>query len=187
VQYADWGNRSPRWAGIRGEMVDVCGVRVHVLRADAAQGAPPGASTQLLVHPTGASATWWLDAVQPLTAHGPVVAPDLPGTVFGRTALPHPNAARAAVNARFLRALTSTLGLDRVVLHGWSLGGLVALLFADLAPERADRLVLAAPTLPGPMTVRQALGWQTLAAHRGSAGVARSDRRGLGGEAGHVG
>jgi pimeloyl-ACP methyl ester carboxylesterase len=142
-------------------MIDVCGVRVHLLRADAAAGAAPDAPTQLLVHPMGAAATWWLDVLGPLTAHGPVVAPDLPGTVVGHSALPHPNAARAQNNARFLRAFTSTLRLDRVVVHGWSLGGLVALLFADLVPKRVERLVLVDPTLPGPLTVRQALGWQT--------------------------
>ena len=65
-------------------------------------------------------------------------------------------------SARFLRAFTGTLGLDRVVVHGWSIAGLVALLFADLAPKRVERLVLVDPTLLGPLTARQALGWQTL-------------------------
>ena len=162
MPYADWGERSPRWAGIRSEVVDVRGVAVHLVRADAAPGAPPDGSTQLLVHPMGASAVWWLDVLGPLTAHGPVVAPDLPGTVAGHTGLPHPNAARAQNNARFLRAFTDALGLDHVVVHGWSTGGLAALLFADVAPKRVDRLVLVDATLPGPLTARQALGWQTL-------------------------
>jgi pimeloyl-ACP methyl ester carboxylesterase len=42
------------------------------------------------------------------------------------------------------------------------MGGLEALLFAGLAPERAGGLVLVAPALPGPLSAAQALGWQTL-------------------------
>jgi pimeloyl-ACP methyl ester carboxylesterase len=67
-----------------------------------------------------------------------------------------------AVERTVLRGLASTLDLDHLVVHGWSLGGLVALLFADLQPERVDRLVLTAPTLPGPMTTGERAGWQTL-------------------------
>jgi pimeloyl-ACP methyl ester carboxylesterase len=97
-----------------------------------------------------------------LAGYGPVVAPDLPGAVFGHTASPHRFAVRAEPSARFLRALTSTLGLDHLVVHGWSFGGLVALLFADLQPARVERLVLVDPTLPGPMSMAERTAWQTL-------------------------
>jgi pimeloyl-ACP methyl ester carboxylesterase len=50
------------------------------------------------------------------------------------------------------------------------MGGLVALLFAGLAPERVGGLVLVAPTLPGPLSATQALGWQTLGRLTVSAG-----------------
>src|SRR5262245_8992635 len=156
--HADWGERSRRWAGIRSEVVDVHGTSVHLLRADASADAP----THLLIHPLGASATFWLDVMRPLRAHGPVVAPDLPGSLAGRTVSPQRNAARAEDNARFLSALIPRLGLDRVVLHGWSFGGLVALLFAGLEPERLEGLVLVDAPLPGPMTATQRIGWQTL-------------------------
>ncbi len=161
MQFADWGERCPRWAGIRSDVVDVCGTRVHLLRADA-QPAAPDAPTQLLIHPMAAGATMWLDAIGPLTAYGPVVAPDLPGCVLGDSATPHPSAPRVEISARFVRALTSTLGLDRVVVQGWSFGGLVSILFADLAPERVERLVLVNSALPFPLTTRQRLGWRTL-------------------------
>lgn len=161
MQYADWGERCSRWAGIRSDMVDVHGTRVHLLRADAQRKAS-GAPTQLLIHPMAAGATMWLDAIGPLTAYGPVVAPDLPGSVLGDSASPHPWAPRAEVSARFVRALTAGLGLDRVVVQGWSFGGLVSILFADLAPERVERLVLVNSALPFPLTTRQRLGWQTL-------------------------
>jgi len=167
VEYGDWGERSPRWAGIRSETVEVCGRSVHFLTADAAR---PEAPAHLLIHGTAGSATNWLDTIRPLTAHGRVVAPDMPGTLAGHTASPHRSAARAEINARFLRAFTATLGLRDVVAHGWSMGGLVALLFADLAPERVGGLVLVAPTLPGPLSATQALGWQTLGRLTVSAG-----------------
>jgi pimeloyl-ACP methyl ester carboxylesterase len=161
MQFADWGERCPRWAGIRSDVVDVHGTRVHLLRADA-RSAARDAPTQLLIHPMAAGATMWLDAIGPLSAYGPVIAPDLPGSVFGDSASPHRSAPRAEVSARFIRALTSVLDLDRVVVQGWSFGGLVSMLFADLAPERVDRLVLVNPALPFPLSTRQRMGWQTL-------------------------
>src|SRR5262249_56391611 len=104
----------------------------------------------------------WVERTRRVAAGGRVSAPDLRGTLAGHTASPHRSAARAQINARFLRAFTATLGLADVVAHGWSMGGLVALLFADLAPERVGGLVLVAPTLPGPLSAAQELGWQTL-------------------------
>jgi pimeloyl-ACP methyl ester carboxylesterase len=167
MEHGDWGERSPRWAGIHSQTVEVCGSSVHFLTADAAR---PEAPAHLLIHGMAGSATNWLDTIRPLTAHGRVIAPDLPGTLAGHTASPHRSAARAEINARFLRAFTATLGLRDVVAHGWSMGGLVALLFADLAPERVGGLVLVAPPLPGPLSAAQALGWQTLGRLAVSAG-----------------
>ena len=167
MECTDWGERSPRWVGIRSQTVEVCGSSVHFLAADAAR---PEAPTHLLIHGMAGSATNWLDTIRPLTTYGRVIAPDMPGTLAGHTASPHRSAARAEINARFLRAFTATLGLRDVVAHGWSMGGLVALLFADLAPERVGGLVLVAPTLPGPLSATQALGWQTLGRLTVSAG-----------------
>jgi pimeloyl-ACP methyl ester carboxylesterase len=156
----DWGQRSQRWAGIRSEVVAVQGMKVHLLRADAAPEAPPAAPTQLFVHPMGASGALWLDVLGPFRAHGPVLAPDLPGA--GQTRPPRRSAARAERQASFLASLTATLGLDRVVVHGWSMGGLVAVLFAAHQPGCVQRLVLVNPTLPGPMSALGRLGWQTV-------------------------
>ena len=167
MKCSDWGERSPRWAGIRSQTVEVCGSSVHFLSADAAR---PDAPAHLLIHSTLGSATNWLDTIRPLTACGRVIAPDMPGTLAGHTASPHRSAARAQINARFLRAFTAALGLRDVVAHGWSMGGLVALLFADLAPGRVGGLVLVDPPLPGPLTAAQALGWQTLGRLTVSAG-----------------
>ncbi|MFI0352405.1 alpha/beta fold hydrolase [Actinomadura sp. 9N407] len=158
MRHADWGAVSARWAGIRSEEIDVCGTGVHYLSAGAGRAGP----VQLLVHPMAGSASMWLDVIAPLSALGPVVAPDLPGTLFGHTGTPHPRAARAEPNARFLRAFAARLGIRDAVVHGWSMGALVSVLFAEAAPERVGRLVLAAPALPGPLPADEVLFWRVL-------------------------
>jgi pimeloyl-ACP methyl ester carboxylesterase len=162
VQYPDWGLRSSRWSGIRSEIVDVRGVPVHYLATDT-EPAAAGAPTHLLVHAMAGSATGWLDLIPPLTALGLVIAPDLPGTLAGHTPSPTRRGPRAETNARFLRAFVRTLDVGKIVVHGWSMGGLVSVLFADLAPQRIVGLVLTAPTLPWRRTSTiEALGWHTI-------------------------
>lgn len=141
----DWGERSERWAGVISEVADIGAVRVHYLRTDAA-GAPRDAPPHLLVHPLGAGSWSWMDVIGPLAAHGAVFAPDLPGA--GRTRSVDPDAGRAEHGAHFLGELSETLDLDRVVLHGHSMGALVSALSAARQPERVARLVLTGPALP---------------------------------------
>lgn len=162
MRYDDWGRRSPRWAGIRGTMTSICGVPVHYLAASAGSPAD-GAPTHLLVPPMAGSASGLIDLVPPLTGLGPVVAVDPPGTVTGHTGAPYRYGPYAGADARFVRAVIGHLELDRVVLHGWSMGGLVAALAADLVPGPVTGLVLFAPTLPWRRTARfEQLAWQTL-------------------------
>lgn len=142
---SDWGDRDPRWAGLRDEWIEVSGHPVHVLRADG----PAGGTPRLLLHGLGGSATNWLDVVMGLAEHGPVVAPDLPG--FGRTEPPRAGAARIPDNAHFVWTLARELGWDRIELHGNSMGGLMSVLVAADAPELVERLVLVAPGLPTPL------------------------------------
>jgi pimeloyl-ACP methyl ester carboxylesterase len=47
--------------------------------------------------------------------------------------------------------LVDALGLDRVVIGGWSIGGCAAQLFAALHPERVSHVVAIASTPPGPL------------------------------------
>lgn len=162
IEREDFGALADRWAGIGSQRVDVCGTSVHLLRADAAADANPDAPVQVMLHPLSGSGIFLLDLIALLRAHGPVIAPDLPGSVFGLTATPHPRAARIAPNARFVRALLHTLDVGDVVVHGWSMGAAVALHYAALAPERVAGLVLATPPLPMPLTERERLAWATL-------------------------
>ncbi|MFA9444404.1 alpha/beta fold hydrolase [Egicoccus sp. AB-alg6-2] len=145
----DWGRRSERWAGVRSEVIRVGDTDVHVLRADGpdgGDGSGGGGTPHLLVHGLGGSATNWIEVIAGLAKHGPVVAPDLPG--FGNTEPPNPRASRIPANVTFLEALLRRLGWDRAVVHGNSMGGMLAVLLTDRAPERVERLVLAAPALP---------------------------------------
>ncbi|GAB2605554.1 alpha/beta fold hydrolase [Kribbella endophytica] len=58
---------------------------------------------------------------------------DLPGTIAGHTALPNRRAAGIESSGLFLCDFADALELQRVVVHGWSAGGAIALLFADQA------------------------------------------------------
>lgn len=154
----DWGERSERWVRVTSQVVDLGGVRAHYLQTDAA-GAARDAPPHLLVHPLGAGSWSWMDVMRPLAAHGEVIAPDLPGA--GRTRPGDPRAGRAEHGAQFLDDLCHVLDLDRVVLHGHSMGALVSALFAARHPERVARLALTSPPLPGhPDPPRFALAWR---------------------------
>jgi pimeloyl-ACP methyl ester carboxylesterase len=148
-----WIGSDPAWRGVRQEMLDVLGRPVRVLRADAAASAGPGGGTpQLLVHGLGGSAANWIEVIAPLTAHGPVVAIDLPG--FGHTrALAH-DPLTVGGHVRFVRRVLDALGWQSATVHGNSMGGLVATHLAARHPERVDRLVLVSPAFPPACALR---------------------------------
>jgi pimeloyl-ACP methyl ester carboxylesterase len=140
------------------DVVEIGGVRVHYLRTGSTS-TDPSAPSHLLVHPMGAGSWSWMDVMRPLAAHGAVIAPDLPGA--GRTRPVDPRAGRADHGARFLADLCQALSLERVVLHGHSMGGLVGALFAARHPGRVARLVLTGAPLPGlPDPPRFAWAWR---------------------------
>jgi pimeloyl-ACP methyl ester carboxylesterase len=139
----DWGQRTPRWAGITSRVVDIGGIRVHYLRAGAEAGAP----LHLLIHPMGTGAWPWMDVMGTLPGTGLVIAPDLPGS--GRSRPPRRGTNDIFAVARFLEDFTAALRIDRAVVHGHSLGGLVGGVFAGRFPDRVERLVLTSAPLPG--------------------------------------
>jgi pimeloyl-ACP methyl ester carboxylesterase len=93
-----------------------------------------------------------------------VISVDLPGTITGHTGAPYRRGPRANLDARFVTAFVRQLRLEsQVVLHGWSMGGLVAALAAGMMRDKTRGVVLLAPALPWRRTSRvEALGWQTL-------------------------
>src|SRR5215813_12625736 len=155
MECSDWGERSPRWAGIRSQTAEVCGSSVHFLTADATW---PGAPTHLLIHSTLGSATNWLDTIRPLTACGRVIAPDLPGT------LPRPH--RLAPPQRRARADQRPVppgfhgharapGRRRARLVDGRPGGAAVRRPRTRARRRARA---RGPALPGPLSAAQELG-----------------------------
>ncbi|MFI7067951.1 alpha/beta fold hydrolase [Kribbella sp. NPDC050124] len=136
------------------------GTKVHYLVTDRTRTSET--PVHLLVPNPANSASNWLDVLAELRPHAHAIAVDLPGTIAGHTALPNRRAASIEANVGFLRDFADALGLDRVTVHGWSAGGTIALLFADQAPERVDRLVLVVPALPPPLSAGEARSWQTL-------------------------
>ena len=164
MRYDDWGVRSQQWAGLRSVSTRVCGVPMHYVRAEPASASAPDAPVHVLVPPMTGSASMWIDLVPHLRQLGPVISVDLPGTITGHTGAPYRHGPRADLDARFVSAFVRQLRLEcQVVLHGWSMGGLVAALAARMMPENSRGVVLVAPTLPWRRTSpAEALGWQTL-------------------------
>jgi pimeloyl-ACP methyl ester carboxylesterase len=156
--HEDWSERCPRWAGIRSEWLEVDGTDVHVLRAD---GPDDGGVPQLLLHGLGGCGSNWIEVIGELAQHGPVVAPDLPG--FGRTRPAAPDRVGVTDTARFLARLLDVLGWEEATVHGNSMGGMLAIHLAGLAPDRVTRLVLAAPALPTPRAALHRISPATLA------------------------
>ncbi|MCY7340568.1 MAG: alpha/beta hydrolase [Pseudonocardia sp.] len=104
----------------------------------------------VLVHGLGGSHLNW-DLVAPrLTAHGHVLALDLPG--FGLST-PNGRAATVQRNVRVLEDFVRTRAHAPVVLVGNSMGGLVSVLLTARSPELVRALVLLDPALPAPSRV----------------------------------
>lgn len=123
MRHQDWGVVSPRWAGIRSEMTTVRGAPVHHL---AARSSVEDAPTPLLVSAMVGSAIDWLDLIPPLSKLGPVIVRIFPARSPDTPALrpagePPPGPTPGSCGRSSARS-----GGDRVILHGWSMGGLVA-------------------------------------------------------------
>ncbi|MDB5327391.1 MAG: alpha/beta hydrolase [Phycisphaerales bacterium] len=135
--------------------VPLLGVRIHarVWRRDAEA---PASVPLVLVAGLGVSSTYWVRFGRRMAGDFEVLAPDLPG--FGRTkktpGTPWPGGPDVREQADQLLAWMDARGLGRVALCGHSTGGQVAVEFANRHPQRAQRLILAAPTFaPGQRSV----------------------------------
>lgn len=129
-------------AELESRWTEVGGLRVHA-RVSAGP-APPGAPTLVLVHGLVISSLYMVPTARRLAPFYRVLAPDLPG--FGRSGKP-----REVLDVRGLAdalgAWMDAEGIASAVLVGNSLGCQV---IADLAArhaERAERIVMAGPTM----------------------------------------
>jgi pimeloyl-ACP methyl ester carboxylesterase len=138
------------WPGVVDTHLTVGGRRVRALRVEGRQHGD--AEPQLLVHGLGASSVTWIEVLLGLAEFGPVVAVDLPG--FGRTPPVEDESFTVPGYVDFVGEVADALGWERFTLHGNSMGGLVATIFAARHPERVQRLVLVSPALPPRWPVR---------------------------------
>jgi pimeloyl-ACP methyl ester carboxylesterase len=108
-----------------------------------------GSGPPLLLLVNGYAATgtdWDPQLLLTLSQSFEVVCPDNRG--IGESQLGDPTALTVEAMAEDLERLLDALGLERVSVAGWSMGGFVAQRLATRAPQRVARLVLRA-TAPG--------------------------------------
>lgn len=100
--------------------------------------------TYVLVHGIGTSLDFWTAVVPELASDSPVYALDLPGS--GKSEFKEGIYDLKNVAVQTLSALQYS-GIETMTLVGHSLGALVTLQMASMAPEKIDRLVLVDPVL----------------------------------------
>jgi N-formylmaleamate deformylase len=93
----------------------------------------------ILLHGTGSRGVSWWPVVDELAAHFRLIVPDLRG--HGDSDKP-PSGYQLPDYAGDLAGLIDTLELDRPLILGHSLGGVVTLVWAVFHPDRAERIVL---------------------------------------------
>jgi pimeloyl-ACP methyl ester carboxylesterase len=108
---------------------------------------PPDTVTMVLLHGGGGNGSSWDTLAPRFAERRPVVVPELRGMGHSGRAGPY----TLPVFRDDLLAVLDHLALDRVVLVGHSLGGLVSLLATEAAPDRVAALVLEECPPPVPL------------------------------------
>lgn len=88
----------------------------------------------LLIHGYPFDHTMWFSTIAALGTHARVIAPDLPG--FGKAPVSIDRPASLEIYAQNLARELAELPHEKVVVAGMSMGGYVALAFAELFPEK---------------------------------------------------
>ena len=125
-----------RWAKPPSRFVEVNGVQVHVRD----EGPHDDPAPIVLLHGTSASLHTWQGWAMALREQRRVIRFDLPG--FGLTGPSPAGDYSVAADVHFVGAVMDKLGVQRFVLGGNSLGGLIAWSAAARMPERIERLIL---------------------------------------------
>lgn len=101
----------------------------------------------LLLHGNASSSVFYLPVMQKMREDFDLIAPDFNG--YGDTE-PSPVRAEGGLKdwADDIDAFADALGLESLVLCGWSLGGGVAMKYMMLHPERVKKLILICPMSP---------------------------------------
>jgi pimeloyl-ACP methyl ester carboxylesterase len=123
-------------AGVEGYSVYVHGHRLHYYVSG-----QPGGEPVVLLHGLGGRSEDWIRMLPYLQQAGyRVYTPDLLG--FGQSDEPHNASYSIQEQARLVVGFMDKVGLERVDLGGWSMGGWIAQKVAVDNPERVRRLVL---------------------------------------------
>ncbi len=130
-----------RWAPPPSKFITLLGQQVHVRdEGPRDTGAPDSALPIVLLHGTSASLHTWEGWARDLRGGRRVVSFDLPG--FGLTGPNPENDYSIATYVKFVTAMVNSLGIQRFVLAGNSLGGQIAWATAAALPDRVARLIL---------------------------------------------
>lgn len=124
---------------MRGEFVDVGGVRLYYYAAGSRGGGDP----IVLVHGFGTSSLLWRGLIPLLPTGRRIVAADLLG--YGRSDRPYNSSLTAGAHADRLRGLLAELRIDRACFIGHDLGATVAHRFSRTWPALVSKLFLVDP------------------------------------------
>jgi pimeloyl-ACP methyl ester carboxylesterase len=128
--FEEWRN------GVESRDVTVAGIRMHYI----AEG-PAGGQPVVLVHGLGVRAEEWAALAPYLVRAGyRVYMPDLPG--YGRSQKPADFSYSLHDEAAMVIGFMDALGLTRVDLGGWSMGGGIVQHVAFDRPDRIRKLIL---------------------------------------------
>jgi pimeloyl-ACP methyl ester carboxylesterase len=117
---------------------------VRMAYLDVAPTAAANGRTALLLHGKNFSAAYWAPTIRALAAAGfRVIAPDQIG--FGKSTKPEHYQFSFAQLAANTRDLLDTLAVKDVAVVGHSMGGMLAVRFTLMYPERVSRLALVNP------------------------------------------
>lgn len=123
-------------AGAESHFVTVNGIRMHYYTVGPKHGAPV-----LLIHGLGGHAEDWRNLMPYLFRSGfRIYAPDLPG--YGRSDRPQNSSYSIHDEAAAVIAFMDAVGLKKVDLGGWSMGGWIVQRIAFQYPERVNKLML---------------------------------------------
>lgn len=120
------------------------GAPVRMAYLDVAPSGTANGRTVVLLHGKNFCSATWDNTITALAAHGyRVIAPDQIG--FCKSSKPAGYQYSVAALATLTRGLLDAAGARKVLLVGHSTGGVIAMRFALLFPERIERLVLVNP------------------------------------------
>lgn len=172
------GQPSPEWGPVSINLEDVPyphpvawlplrmdGEDVRMAYMDVAPLGTPRGRTVVLLHGMNFFGAYWEGTIEALRRDGyRVVVPDQVG--FGRSSKPLGRYSQYQ-QASQTRELLDALGVERAVVVGHSMGGMIATRFAFLFPDRTERLVLVNPI--GMEDSRSSRPWRSLDEHYRSA------------------